>query len=71
MSKYKPIKIGIIFLITVFIISGTINTLFYKDINQGDPLSGFLYGGVLSIWDSIIALILGAYLGWKYTNKKQ
>jgi hypothetical protein len=54
----------------VFIVGG-IWDIFLHDIWIGShPIYKFIYGGLLSSWDAIIGLFLGAYIGWTYYKKR-
>lgn len=70
MSKYRPYQIAIVFIIIVFVVGGIWDVLLHDLWAYDHPIYKFIYGGLLSSWDAIIGLFLGAYLGWTYYKKK-
>ena len=70
MGKYQAFKIGGFFLLIIFVISGMWSVFFYDEFAFANPIFKFVYGGLFSIWDTILALFLGAYLGYSYFKKK-
>jgi len=70
MSKYRPYQIGGIFLIIVFIAGGVWDIFLHDIWAYSHPFYKFIYGGLFSLWDALLGLFIGAYIGWRHYKKK-
>lgn len=55
----------------IFVISGIIATFTHDIVPSGPDIWVFLYGGLLNIWDTVLAMFLGGYLIRSYYHKKR
>jgi len=61
---------GILYIIIIFILTGIFGVLFHDAIpSEGPVVFKFVYAGLLNIWDTVLALIIGGYLVHIYHKK--